>query len=189
MVKPLDMPDLQEVLQARRTIHSFRPDPVPPDVLREGIESARWAPNHRHTEPWKFYVLGPQTAQKIVALNTELVLAAKGQEAAAKKRERWSKMPGWLAVTSDRSPDPQIDLENYAACCCAVQNLSLYLWNQGIGMKWGTGAVTRERRLYTLIKADSARVQIMGLFWYGYPEAVPEMRRKKSVSEITFELP
>ena len=39
-----------------------------------------------------------------------------------------------------------IERENYAACCCAAQNLMLYLWRQGIGVKWTTGGITRPSR-------------------------------------------
>lgn len=56
---------------------------------------------------------------------------------------------GWLVVTcvkqsedadDSMSKDPMsLAREDYAACCCAVQNLCLSLHSQGLGTKWTTG--------------------------------------------------
>jgi nitroreductase len=142
------------------------------------LDLARWAPNHRLTEPWRFYLLGPETAEAIAVLNAEVVAAQRGPEAGHKKLERWRSMPGWLVVTAQVGATPLITQENYAACCCAVQNIQLYLWSEGIGMKWGTGAVTRHPQFYERLGIDTTKEQLVGLFWYGYPAEVPQAQRK-----------
>jgi nitroreductase len=177
-----------EVIRRRRTIELFRPDKPPPSAVLEAIDAARWAPNHKHTEPWQFHLLGPETAAAIVELAGRLTEAAKGAEAAAVKRKRWSAVPGWLAVTCARSADPIRQEEDYAACCCAVQNLALVLWDAGIGVKWSTGEVTRHAEFFRLLGVDPAERKIVGLLWYGYPASVPEQRRRP-VSEILREYP
>lgn len=179
---------LAEAIAARRTVHEFRAEVPPRDVVLAGLELARWAPNHRLTEPWHFHLLGPRTQAAVVELNARMVEADRGAEAARKKRERWARMPGWLVVTSERHERELVERENYAACCCAVQNLSLYLWARGIGMKWGTGAVTRDPRFFELLGVDPARVQVVGLFWYGYPARVPVQKRRELDLHLT-ELP
>ena len=145
---------LIELVRSRRTIHIFKPEPPPEHLILDAIESARWAPNHRVTEPWHFYIMGPETSAKIAELNSELVFAEKGERAAELKLQRWLGMPAWLVVTCNRSGDEIRQREDYAACCCAVQNLFLHLWSEGIGAKWGTGPVTRHTRFYDLICAD-----------------------------------
>lgn len=180
--------DIESIITSRRTIHNFKAEPVPVDVLVTGLQAACWAPNHHTNEPWHFYLPGPQTKEAICQLNAELAVASKGEKAGQKKLERWRSMPGWLVVTSERSPDPVRDQENYAACCCVVQNLFLYLWNQGIGMKWSTGEVTRDPRFFELLDADPGHEQIVGLFWYGYPDEVPRMSRRPATESLT-ELP
>ena len=64
-----------------------------------------------------------------------------------------------------------------------MQNLTLALWARGIGTKWGTGKVTRDPRFFELIGADAKTEFVVGLFWYGYPSAVPRQTRR-AVSEI-----
>ena len=66
------------VLKGRRSIDLFAPGAVAVDTLMAAIEVARWAPNHRLTEPWRFYILGAATMRAVVDLAVELEVAAKG---------------------------------------------------------------------------------------------------------------
>ncbi|MFO1352299.1 MAG: nitroreductase [Gammaproteobacteria bacterium] len=177
-----------ELIRTRRTIEEFKPEPAPREALVKALDLARWAPNHRLTEPWRFYLLGRDTAQAIARLNAELVTNKNGPAAGRQKLERWLAMPGWLVVTCNRSDDALQAREDYAACCCAVQNFMLYLWSAGIGVKWTTGAVTRDPRFYDLIWVDPAAEEVVGLFWYGYPATIPQTPRKP-LSEVMVELP
>jgi len=168
-------------------VHNFLPDPPPDSIIFEAIDSARWAPNHRLTQPWRFYVVGPVTASAISELNARLVEEEKGEYAAQVKLQRWLSMPAWLVVTCRRSPDEQRFAEDYAATACAIQNLLLDLWSQGIGSKWGTGPVTRHAEFFKLIGADEESETVVGMFWYGYPAETPVTERL-SVDEITVRL-
>ena len=189
MTDPHSNNPVAELIVNRRTIYAFRSEPVPDvAVIRQGIDVARWAPNHHLTEPWHFYFLGPETVDQVIELNAELVLQAQGEKAAEIKRQRWSQIPGWLVVSCDISADPIRAKEDYAACCCVIQNLMLYLWSREIGMKWSTGAVTRDPRFYDLVWIDPAQESVVGLFWYGYAEEIPVTVRK-TVDQIIVELP
>ncbi len=176
------------LIRSRRTIHLFEPDPVPDEIVLRALDLARWAPNHRLTEPWRFVLLGPETAGAVADLNAELVAAERGESAGAAKRARWRAIPGWLVVTCRRSDDPVREREDYAACACAVQNLQLYLWSEGVGTKWTTGAVTRTARFYELLGLDPARETVVTMLWYGTPAAVPEVARRP-LDEVLAVLP
>jgi len=63
-----------------------------------------------------------------------------------------------------------------------------YLWSEGIGVKWTTGAVTRESQFYDLIWVDPAVETVVGLLWCGYPAEIPQTPRK-ALNEILVELP
>jgi nitroreductase len=174
---------LSEVLRSRRTIHTYSERVPETRLIYDAVEHARWAPNHHHTEPWRFYLIDRTVGYRIAELNAELVRQKSGEEAAQNKLRRWREMPGWLAVTCAKNADAAREREDYAACCCAVQNLTLYLWAHGVGMKWGTGKVTRDPRFLAMLGADPATEFTVGLFWYGYPTDVPTQVRRP-VSEI-----
>ena len=69
----------------------------------------------------------------------------RNEEVARRKAERWAEIPGWVVVTCAVADDELTRLEDYAACCCAIHNFSLYLWATGVGMKWSTGPITVSR--------------------------------------------
>lgn len=178
---------MAELIRSRRTTNLFEPDPVDQNVLVDAIELARWAPNHRLTEPWRFYLIGPEMAVAVADCWADYEAETKGEAAGAARRKRLATVPGHFVVTSARDENDVIDLENYAAVCCAVQNLMLYLWQRRIGVKWTSGAITRESRLYELLGIDEERERIVGYFWYGRPTAVAEQKRR-GIDEIVIRL-
>lgn len=56
---------LEEAILSRRSIRAYRPDPVPPAVLREVIEQARWTPSAANTQPWEFTLVAGKTIQTL----------------------------------------------------------------------------------------------------------------------------
>ena len=166
-----------EILRSRRTIGAYRPECPSRDIVLAALESAVWAPNHRKTEPWRFHWLGPKSVEAIIALNSELVAVKKGTDDAEKKRRQWSAVPGWLLVTCVRAEDALQAEEDYAACCCAIQNLMLALWSQGVGTKWSTGDVSRQPRFAEIVGFSPEKERPVSLIWYGYPATIPEQRR------------
>jgi nitroreductase len=53
----MDYKDLLSLLKSRRSIHRFKPDPVPDDYILKIIEAARWAPSGMNSQPWEFVVV------------------------------------------------------------------------------------------------------------------------------------
>jgi len=176
------------LIRGRRSISRFRPDPVPRRLILAALDAGRWAPNHHLTEPWRFRLLGPQTREAVVERNAELVAASQGAAAGAAKRERWAAIPGWLVVSCERSGDPRREQEDHAACACALQNVALYLWSAGVGMKWTTGPVTRDPAFHDLIWLDPEAESVVGLIWYGYPDESPDAVRQP-VESMLVDLP
>lgn len=166
---------LQEALLTRRTVNAFEAT-LPPGwegPLAAAVDAAQWAPNHKRTEPWRFHLLGEEAIRRVCELNAELVRAKKGDAAAEKKLQRWLAMPGWLVCTCVGSGEGLDDpggraREDYAACCCAIQNLCLSLHASGLGSKWTTGAVNFADgfKAATGVPDDE---YVVGTIWFGRP--------------------
>ena len=184
-----------ETIRQRRTVKQFLPQPVPRALVEELIELAVWAPNHRLTEPWRFYVLEDAakaelgtiaaqiTVEKILGSGGELVTATrKGEEAAA----TWRAVPTLLYVTALRDANPEMDEENYGAVCCALQNFALAAHAAGIGTSWSSGAVAAAPALHTLTGAG-ANERMVGLIRVGWldPVSVPPKSRRQAGSSLT----
>ncbi len=179
---------LGERIRGRRTVAQFLKQPVARKLILEAIEVARWAPNHHVTEPWHFYLLGKESVARAVELTRTIVAEDRNEKLADFKAAAAAERPGWLVVTCRRSDDELREREDYASCCCAIQNLMLYLSEAGVASKWSTGAITRDARFFELLGVDPAQAFIVGLVFYGYPRITPGQKRR-DVGEITSELP
>lgn len=164
-------------IRTRRSIQLFRPEKPEPALVRQAVDLARWAPNHKLTEPWRFYVLGELSSRRLAERNAELVRADLGDGAAENKLKRWLGIPGWLALTCRKTEDSFREREDYAACCCAAQNMMLFLWTHGVGMKWTTGPVTRDPEFFKILDISDQKEFVVSLFMYGYPADTPVTER------------
>jgi nitroreductase len=64
---------LEQVILQRRAVRGFLPDkPVPPSVIREGLQLAQHAPSNCNVQPWRVYL----TSGNRCALLREQLLAA-----------------------------------------------------------------------------------------------------------------
>ncbi|MCC5859639.1 MAG: nitroreductase [Ectothiorhodospiraceae bacterium] len=64
-----------DVVNGRRSIRGFRPEPVPRSVIEEIIALASRAPSSMNTQPWHLHVLTGEPLDRIRADNTERNLA------------------------------------------------------------------------------------------------------------------
>lgn len=189
------MTAVQDNLISRRSIYRFQDKAVPRECLELAFEAARHAPCHKQTHPWRFYVLGNGSREKII----EVVEAMAREKAARSDSEDAEKMvkkarskifdpPVLITVTSERTvADPFREQEDYAATVCAVHNLVLSLWDQGIGCQWSTGSITRDPVVYQMLNVSAEQQRVIGFLKAGYPAVIPG-REKKAIDKIRFYL-
>jgi len=58
---------VMECIYARRSVRSFRPDPIPEEVIRQILEAGRFAPCGGGGEPWRFGVIRDQQRKERLA--------------------------------------------------------------------------------------------------------------------------
>lgn len=63
-----------ETIETRRSTRSFRPDPIPGDVMKRLLQVASKSPSYTNTQPWEVVVVSGQKrnelAEKLLALAT-----------------------------------------------------------------------------------------------------------------------
>ena len=92
--------------------------------------------------------------------------------------KKFMSKPTIVVVSCIQEGDEQRQREDYASACCAMLNIQLAGWEQGIGMQWSTGAITRERKTYELLGINIENEYIIGFYYMGYPEEIPTPKRK-----------
>ena len=89
-----------------------------------------------------------------------------------------------------RQPDDELlTLEDYAATCCAVQNLQLSFAADGVGTKWTSGDIQRTPEFEKIVGVDAQRERVVGVVWYGFADGdAKPAKRKLSVDDVLLEV-
>ena len=175
-----------ETIRSRRTTFKFKQEPVPKEVIEEILSYAIWAPNHHITEPWRFTVIGKETklilAERYRQIQIEKAAAHVDEKNKAKigqlGYEKFTSKPTVIVVSCIQDGDEQRRREDYAATCCAMQNVQLAAWEMGVGMQWSSGQITMEENTYRLVGIDPDQEYIIGFFYTGYPAEIREPQRR-----------
>ncbi len=54
--------EVYDCIRSRLTIRSFKPDPVPDEMVTRILQAGRWAPSSRNLQPWHFIVIRDREA-------------------------------------------------------------------------------------------------------------------------------
>jgi nitroreductase len=189
--------ELFDAILSRRSIKEFTPDPVPDAALDRALYAGLWAQNHRLTQPWRFVVLGPATHRALAEAGANAQLETLRADADAATRNKvWEGAVQKLlsktrivVVTTILSGDALQRREDYAATCCAIQNIQLAAWADGLGMQWSTNKQTQQAQTYQLLGIDPAAEEIVGFLYFGYPALVPPPSPRKPLAEVRRRLP
>lgn len=182
--------DLFEAIESRCSIGRVKPDAVPREYIEKILESAVHAPNHKLTEPWRFYVFTGNGRGKLSRMRAEIarrMAEAEGEEEEyisgrmSRERKKAFRAPVVIVVTSEGGRDEIETLENYAACCAAVQNMQLAAHALGLGAMWRTGAPAYHEHageFFNLKKEDI----IVAHLYMGFPD-MPSRARKRTPAQ------
>lgn len=139
------------VIESRRDVRAFRPDPVSDEMLGRILLAAHHAPSVGFMQPWDFVVIrDPHIRARVKAVmrreNEAAAAHLTGERRAlyeSLKLEGIEEAPVNLCVTCDRTRagphvlgrNTIIDTDLYSTCC-AVQNLWLAARAEGLGVGW-----------------------------------------------------
>ncbi|GAB6035100.1 nitroreductase family protein [Galenea microaerophila] len=183
-----------QIIRDRRTVHDFLPTPVSQTVLHNCLQAAIWAPNHKKTEPWRFWVIGPIAQQGLAEIYGQLRASKKYhmqeepeayQQAYDQAKQRFLAIPKIVLVGQQLTDDPVRRKEDYAACSCAIQNFQLAAWSQKLGVKWSTGLIIQHPETYAYLQIQPEKIELIGALYCGYPEKICSAKRKE-VEEVTY---
>ena len=175
-----------EAIHNRRMNNEFTEFVPSRESLQRMLDAAVWAPNHRLTNPWRFFVLerGGQKRAQVAQLAYDNQFARSGNhENADGSRQRVLDAPGLIYVYSVPGDSEEMTQENYAAACCAVQNLLLAAVAEGLAGDWSTGNTTRHPALAETLGGEPDWTMVGALF-IGQP-ARPSASVRAPADEVT----
>jgi nitroreductase len=176
-----------DAIRNRRSVGMVRQDPVPRELITTLLDAAVWAPNHRLTEPWRFFVLTGDARTAMGEAIAARLEADGGATAGAldAARTKLLRAPVVVVVAQvDRPDNEEKDLEDYAACACAVQNLMLAAHDAGLVSKWSTGAMAAypgAKVFLGLAPTD----RIVAYIYLGYADKPVATTNRRPAEELT----
>jgi nitroreductase len=188
-----------DAIRARRSIKRFADRAVTRDEIEALLDAAALAPNHRLTQPWRFYVLGPEARYgyglALGARKARKLPDPSNAEAVRELRERVAEehraLPAMIAIAvvdDPKSADAELRDENYAAAMMAVENLSLAAVELGLGTHIKTGAIMADPAARAAVGVRDGE-RIVAIVNVGAPADVPPAKARESAAALTTWVP
>lgn len=160
--------DILEMIKNRRNIKKFKPDSVNPKLIHSWLEAATMAPNHRMTEPWEVYFIGPETRAQL------------------NHKTNFGNAPVLIAIVSKHGATSVETEENKVATACFIQNFNLAAWAEGVGTFWSSIGITAKNRQLLGVPNNYDLIVVLGV---GFPEVIPEAKTRTPIANKIKDLP
>ena len=156
-------------------------------IVTEILENATWAPNHGHTEPWKFVVFTDDGLQKLASFQAELYKKEAGENFKEATYQSLSANPlkasHVIAICMKRDPNKKFpEVEEIAAVSCAVQNMYLTTTAYGLGGYWTTGGVTYKKSAKEFFGLEEDD-KLLGFFYLAHVATPSGSGKRKPLEE------
>ena len=184
---------ISDAIRDRRSIKRFTDRPVTREEIEQILDAATLAPNHRLTQPWRFYVLGPAARYAYgLALGDRKARKIEDADAARAMREtvgaEHRALPCMIAFAVTNTDNPEIREEDFAAAMMAVQNIALSALPLGLGTHIKTGAVMTDPAARAAAGVGEAE-RIIAVINVGVPADVPPAKKREAAATYTTWVP
>ncbi len=158
--------DINKLIQSRRSIYpsQYSGKKVRKSVIKQLLENANWAPNHYHTEPWRFIVFENNGLKRLMSTLSELYKQHSGEAFNDSKYARYAarakQVSHAIVVVVDKSDKPNLPaIEEIEAVACAVQNMLLTISaDPTIGGYWSTGMLVYLQEFADFLELDDNQI-------------------------------
>ncbi len=185
--------NVSDAVRDRRSIKRFTDHPVSRQDVETLLAAATHAPNHRLTQPWRFYVLGPEARHAYGrALGERKARKLEDPQAGQTVRDTVANehraLPAMIVVAVVDTDNPEQREEDYAAAMMAIQNLSLAAVELGLGTHIKTGAVMSDPAARAAAGVRNGE-RIVAVVNVGVPADVPPPKKREPASAFTTWVP
>lgn len=185
--------NISDAIAGRRSIKRFTEHTVAREDIEAIIAAATLAPNHKLTNPWRFYVLGPEARHAYgLALGARKAKKIEDPEQAERTKATVAAehraLPAMIAVAVVDNDNAELREEDYAAAMMAVQNMSLAALERGLGTHIKTGAIMGDPAARAAAGVQPTE-RIIAVVNVGQPADVPPAKARESAAALTTWVP
>jgi nitroreductase len=160
-----------QVIKNRRSIRRYKKNPVPLNLLKTIVESARWAPTGANKQYWKYIIVNDPIVMKMVKTVTPMM---------------WDESPASIVVCQDlaRRNLTEDMKQDFGECSgFPSQNILLTAYHLGLG-SCAIGGFNKIALKEILDIPDD--MWPMLIITVGYPDEDPEPKPRRPFSEVVF---
>lgn len=174
---------LRTLLRNRSSIFPamYTDAPIDENIIKDMLENANWAPNHKKTEPWRFKVIQGDARQRLAeVLSSTYQRIMSAEQFSEKKFKKLSVNPtragAIIAICMQRDPAESLpEWEEIAAVAMAVQNMWLTATSYGLGGYWSSPGLVKHLGDFLSLQEGE---RCLGLFYLAHHQA-PELPRER----------
>lgn len=154
--------EFMDVVKKRRSIRRYKPDPVPENILKQILETARLAPSGSHLQPWHFIVV---------------------KDSETKRKLDISSWAAEAPIVIVGCTDPETSSRWHVVdLTIAFEHIVLAATNFGLGTCW-IGKLGFDETIKEVLDIPS-HMKVVAVTPLGYSDETPTPKARKSLSEI-----
>ena len=205
----MEIDSFLELVRKRRSIRSFKPDPVPDEYVNQILEAGRWAMSGSNAQPWEYIVVrNQQTKNKLAELwvptrlHTYYIEQIRREDLRHHALARPQGTPGWkdapvlIVICGDRRTlmtsvlymnfitteggPASVYIKNMAN---TAQNMHLAAAALGLGSQWLSIDYVFEQAVRAVLDIPDV-LEIHTIMALGYANMEPPPAYRRELSEI-----
>lgn len=184
----------------------FKPDPVPDSVIKVILTTSTFAPSAHNRQPWRFCVVKDNSVKSKLAdamavefkrdLEKDGIASEKVQAQITRSKARMTSAPVIIVLNLDMTemdvyPDKKRKQAEFRMAMQSVANAGMQLLlaahAEGLGGVWVCSPLFVQEIVQNVLKLPKSW-EPQGMFYFGYPDVVPEVRERKSLDEIAMQI-
>jgi nitroreductase len=195
--------DFLSLVRGRRSIRRFKPHPVPPETVRQLVETACWAPSAGNRQDWSFCAVTSPSVKRDMAEAVrrrwkEIIAANSGSSlidgiaAYSAGFGDFEHAPVVVVVSVRRvnafqkhmlGDDAAVAAGGLASAAMAAQTMMLAAHALGLGSCCMTGALAARAELARMVGVNR-RHEIICLVALGWPDEMPDAPARAPVDDV-----
>ena len=160
--------DIMRIIKTRRSVRKFKKGKISEDLIKNILESARFAPSGLNNQPWKFLVL-EDNRKNDLAQFTHYSSIIKGADKLI-----------LVFLNKDSSYNRDKDLMAIGA---SIENMLLYIHAHNLGACWLGEIINKKEAIHRFLNTPSY-LELMAVVAVGVPSYIPKRTKRKPLSKI-----
>lgn len=175
---------INSIIHSRKSIYPYQYEAganVDDAIIRQILENANCAPNHKKTEPWRFTVFTGKGLKRFSDLQVSLVKKHQPDtgELKLKKLAEYPLMASHIIAIGMKRHESRVpEIEELLAMGCVIENMFLTTTAYNLGSYFSTGGVTyiEEAKQYFGLDAGD---RLIGFFYVGVRKELPDIFKSR----------